>query len=263
MRWLFGPPKDEVETTRLIAEARRLRATSRFHTVEAQREFIVELLIEACVECDVCVSAPVAQHLGHICLELFKAVAFTFDPDAIPPVLETLDAGVKLRERLRGVITILQHEAHYLAVWRRKLLVILVGLLNDLPVNALVDPALDGTVETASVLRPETPLALLVDDLPVSLTKLMGTFDAAQRLHDRLALLVIVIHHHAVEGAHRDDRRDRPGDDGGRRQRDKKPGPTLAIPGGRRLVIQCNAHFSAATGRWFLHADSGKDRPLP
>ena len=24
MRWLFGPPKDEVETTRLIAEARRL-----------------------------------------------------------------------------------------------------------------------------------------------------------------------------------------------------------------------------------------------
>ncbi|MBP9158501.1 MAG: type IV secretion system DNA-binding domain-containing protein [Sphingobium sp.] len=107
---------------------------------------------------------------------MFKAEAFTFDPDAIPPVLETLDAGVKLRERLRGVITILQHEAHYLAVWRRKLLVILVGLLNDLPVNALVDPALDGTVETASVLRPETPLALLVDDLPVSLTKLMGTF---------------------------------------------------------------------------------------
>lgn len=176
MRWLFGPPKDETETARLIVEARRFRATSRFQTAEAEREFIVELLIEACVECDVCLSAPVAQHLAHICLELFKAEAFTFDPDAIPPVLESLDAGMRLRERLRGVITILQHEAHYLAVWRRKLLVLLVGLLNDLPVNALVDPALDGTVETASVLRPETSLSLLVDELPVSLTKLIGTF---------------------------------------------------------------------------------------
>lgn len=176
MRSLFGPPKDERETARLIAEARRLRAGSRFQSEEAGQQFIVELLIEACVECDVCVSAPVAQHLGHICLELFKADAFGFDPDAIPPVLESLDAAAKLRERLRGYITVLRHEAHYLALWRRKLKAVLVGLLSGLPVNALVDPAPDGSVAASAVLRPETPMHALTDDLPTMLTKLMGTF---------------------------------------------------------------------------------------
>jgi len=176
MRWLFGPPKDERETARLIAEARRIKATSRFQSGEAGQQFIVELLIEACVECDVCVSAPVAQHLGHICLELFRAEAFGFDPDAIPPVLESLDAAAKLRERLRGYIAVLGHEAHYLALWRQKLKAVLVGLLSGLPVNALVDPAPDGSVAVESILRPETPMHALTEELPIMLTKLIGTF---------------------------------------------------------------------------------------
>lgn len=176
LRRLFGPPKDEAETARLVAEARRLRAASRFQSTEAERQFIVELLIEACVECDVCLSAPVAQHLGHICLELFKAEAFGFDPADIPPVLESLDAAAKLRERLRGYIAVLRQEAHYLALWRRKLKAVLVGLLSGLPVNALVDPAPDGSVGASSVLRPETPMYALTDELPTMLTKLIGTF---------------------------------------------------------------------------------------
>jgi hypothetical protein len=176
MRWLFGPPKDERETARLIAEARRIKATSRFQSNEAGQQFIIELLIEACVERDVCVSAPVALHLGHICFELFKAEAFGFDPDTISPVLESLDTAAKLRERLRNIITVLEHEEHYLALWRHKVKAVLVGLLGDLPVNALVDPDLDGSVSADSILRPETPMHALLDELPSMLTKLIGTF---------------------------------------------------------------------------------------
>lgn len=176
LRRLFGPPKDERETARLIAEARRIKGSSQFQPDEAGQQFIVELLIEACLECDVCVSAPVAEHLGHICLELFRAEAFGFDPNAIPPVLESLDAAAKLRERLRGYIAVWQHEAHYLALWRHKLKAVLVGVLEGLPVNALVDPDLDGRVPTDSVLRPETPMHAITDDLPTMLTKLMGSF---------------------------------------------------------------------------------------
>jgi hypothetical protein len=176
MRWLFGPPKDERETARLIAEARRIKASSRFQSDEARQEFIVELLVEACVERDVCVSAPVALHLGHICLELFKAEAFGFDPDIIPPVFESLDAAARLRERLRNIITVLEHKEHYLALWRHKVKAVLVGLLGDLPVNALVDPDLDGSVSADSILRPETPMHALLDELPSMLTKLIGTF---------------------------------------------------------------------------------------
>lgn len=176
MWWRFGPPKDERETARLIAAARQVKRYSRFQSPADEQQFIIELLIEACVECDVCVSAPVAEHLAHICLALFHAEPFCFDPDTIPTVLDTLDAGVKLRKRLRDVITVLEHEAHYLAIWRHKLLAVLVGVLGELPVNALVDPASDGTVVTAPVLEPVTPLYALMDELPSTLTKLMGTF---------------------------------------------------------------------------------------
>jgi hypothetical protein len=158
MRWLFGPPKDEQDTARLIAEARGLKAHSRFQSPEANHAFIVDLLVEVCEESDLTLAAIVAEPLGQICLDLFNAEPFAFNPASIPAVQETLEAGVKLRTRLRLVIKVLHNEPHYLNLWRTKLKIILVAIINELPVNALCDPDLDGTVAHESVLRPETPL---------------------------------------------------------------------------------------------------------
>lgn len=173
--WLFAP-KDEVETAKLVTLVRHARSRSYFQSPADTDEFILDLLKEATEEAEVCAFAPVVQELWHICHGLLEAEAFVFDTDTIPTVVESLDAGVRLRAELRDVLTVLSNEAHYLALWRDKVAVILKGVLADLPVNALVDPGLDGRLAYESVLRPETPLYELTDDLPTVLTKLIGTF---------------------------------------------------------------------------------------
>jgi Type IV secretion-system coupling protein DNA-binding domain len=175
MAW-FGS-KDEKETTRLLAQAKRLKATSKFQARDDVRDWIIDLLVEVCDESDLCLSALVAEPLGNIVWHLLEREAFLFDDD-IDGQADTLREGVKLRERLRGVVTVLGREDHYLAIWRHATKALLVGIVETLPVNALADPMPDGTVPDMPVLHPKTPMYELVDDLPLILTKIMGTLCA-------------------------------------------------------------------------------------
>jgi hypothetical protein len=177
MGWFGGQSKDQQETARLLTEAKRLKAASRFQTRDDVRDFIIDLLVEVCDESDLCLSALVAQPLGNICWRLLEREAFLFDDD-IDGKSDSLREGVKLRERLRGVTTILSREDHYLAIWRHAIKALLIAIVETLPVNALTDPEPDGTVPDTPVLHPKTPMYELVDDLPLILTKIIGTLCA-------------------------------------------------------------------------------------
>ena len=114
MAWFGGQSKDEKETARLLADAKRLKAASAFQSRDDVRDWIIDLLVEVCDESDLCLSALVAQPLGNIVWRLLEREAFLFDDD-IDGQADTLKEGVKLREKLRGVVTVLAREDHYLA----------------------------------------------------------------------------------------------------------------------------------------------------
>jgi hypothetical protein len=175
--WFGGQSKDEKETARLLSEAKRLKAVSRFQSRDDVRDWIIDLLVEVCDESDLCLSALVAQPLGNIVWRLLEREAFLFDDD-IDRQTDTLKEGAALREKLRGVVTVLSREDHYLALWRHAIKALLVGIVETLPVNALTDPQPDGSVPDSPVLHPSTPLYDMVDDLPLILTKIIGTLCA-------------------------------------------------------------------------------------
>jgi hypothetical protein len=177
MVWFDSQSKDQKETARLLAQAKQLKASSRFQSRDDVRDWIIDLLVEVCDESDLCLSALVAQPLGNIVWRLLEREAFLFDDD-IDGQADTLREGVKLRERLRGVVTVLSRENHYLAIWRHAMKALLIGIVETLPVNALSDPEPDGRVPETPVLHPSTPLYDMVDDLPLILTKIMGTLCA-------------------------------------------------------------------------------------
>jgi hypothetical protein len=177
MAW-FGKSKDEKETARLLGEARRLKAISRFQSKDDVREWIIDLLVEVCQESDLCLAAVVAQPLGNIVWRLLEREAFLFDDD-IERKADTLKGGVKLREQLRRVISILSREAQYLAIWRHAVKAVLLAIVADLPVEALCDPTPQGELPNVSALYATRPLSDLVGDLPHLLTCFYGTFCAA------------------------------------------------------------------------------------
>ena len=178
MSW-FGGSKDERDTRALLSEANRLRAMSRFQSEEAVHQYLIDLFVEVCDESDLCIAAVVAQPLGDICLALISAEAFCYDPAPnLDPAHLSLKVAATLRARLRSTIKTLSNEAYHLAEWRSAIKAILLAIVSQLPVNALCDPAPDGSVEHISVLSPTTPLYTLVDELPLILTQIYCTLGA-------------------------------------------------------------------------------------
>lgn len=176
MGWFAS--KDEKETAWLLSNAKRLKSASKFQTKGDVRDWVIDLLVEVCDDSDLCLSALVAEPLGNIIWRLLEREAFLFDDTNIDGQTDTLKEGVKLRERLRRVVTILSREDHFLAIWRHATKALLIGIARTLPVNALTDPQPDGTVPDIPVLHPSTPLYEMVDDFPHVLTSIVGTLCA-------------------------------------------------------------------------------------
>lgn len=176
MNWFGGKTKDEKETERLILEADRLKSLSLFQSSDDVRNWIIELLTEVCTESDLCITSVVAEPLYSLVRDLLASEPFLYEAGDTP--IETLKQASVLRLKLRRVIKILGSEAAYLAIWRHALKCLLLRIVEALPVNALCDPAIDGSVEPVSVLSPTTPLYTLVDNLPLVLTQIMGTLCA-------------------------------------------------------------------------------------
>jgi Type IV secretion-system coupling protein DNA-binding domain len=178
MVWFSGQSKDEKETARLLSEAKRLKAASRFQSRDDVRDWIIDLLVEVCDESDLCLSALVAQPLGNIIWRLLEREPFLDDPDISKEAL-TLKDGAHKRERLRRTIRVLDKEDVALAAWRDAMKAVLLGIVSDLPVEALVDPYPDGSLPDVSVIRGAKPLCDMVGDLPHILSCFYGTFCAA------------------------------------------------------------------------------------
>jgi hypothetical protein len=77
--WFGGGSKDERETARLLLEASRLKALSRFQEREDIRAWIGELLVEVSDESDLTLSSLVATPLGDIVWSLLADEAFLYE----------------------------------------------------------------------------------------------------------------------------------------------------------------------------------------
>lgn len=177
MGW-FGKSKDEAETERLLNEVSWLRAGSRFQSNQDVRDFIIDLIVEVCDESDLCISAVIAEPLARIVERLLSCEPFLYDPDSAKEPL-TLKDEANRRERLRRTVKVLEKEAVTLPMWRHAMKAVLIGIVADLPIEALVDPYPDGSVPDVSVIRGSKPLSDFVGDLPHMLTSFYGTFCAA------------------------------------------------------------------------------------
>lgn len=176
MSWFSSQTRDEQETARLIAEVTRLRANTRLRTFPAIQDFVIDILVDVCAQSDLYLASDIAAHLADISLNLLLHEPFCIDLDKLHEPQETLQDAVELRAILRHAIKIYRHEEHYLALWREKLKRMLLAIVEQLPVNLLVDPALDGTVAKQSVLSPQAPLATFIDDFPLFLSQMMSSF---------------------------------------------------------------------------------------
>ncbi len=176
MGWFSSQSRDEQETARLIAEVERLRPKTAIQSLDDAQKFIGDLLFEVCDESRLCPSSAMMGRLGDIGLNVILHEPFCIDLNRLREPRETLQDGVEVRAILRHAIQVYQNEAHYLALWRNKLKTVLLGIVERLPVNVLVDPAPDGSVEQHSVLSPEAPLATFIDDFPNFLSGLIVTF---------------------------------------------------------------------------------------
>jgi Type IV secretion-system coupling protein DNA-binding domain len=177
MGW-FSKSKDEAETERLLNEASRLRAGSHFQSDGETRDFIIDLLVEVCDESDLCISAIIAEPLAGIVQRLLSREPFLYDPDSAKEPL-TLKDESNQRERLRRTVRVLEKEKITLPLWRDAIKAVLLGIVADLPVEALCDPYPDGSLPDVSVIRGSKPLSDFVGDLPHILTCFYGTFCAA------------------------------------------------------------------------------------
>jgi hypothetical protein len=177
MGW-FGKAKDEKETERLLATVTRLRAESHFQTDSLARDFIIELLVEVCDESDLCISAIIAEPLAGIVQRLLAREPFLYDPESVKEPL-TLKDESNQRERLRRTVRVLEKEAQALPLWRDAIKAVLLGIVADLPVEALCDPYPDGSLPDVSVIRGSKSLSDMSCDLPHILTCFYGTFCAA------------------------------------------------------------------------------------
>lgn len=178
MGWFGEKSKDEKETARLLAEAKRLKAASRFQSRDDVRDWIIDLLVEVCDASNLCLSALVAQPLGNIVWRLLEREPFLYEPETAKEPL-TLKDESNQRERLRRTVRVLEKEAITLPLWRDAMKAVLLGIVADLPVEALCDPYPDGSVPDVSVIRGSKPLSDFVGDLPHILTCFYGTFCAA------------------------------------------------------------------------------------
>ena len=176
MGWFGFKSRDERATEALIAEVARLRAGSRIAALADAQDFIVDLLVEVCADTDLTPSALLVKPLANISLDLFLAEPFCINVDKFPSMPESLAEGAELRAFLRRAVRILKREDHYLDLWRAKLKAIWRGVIVEMPVNVLVDPRPDGTVERQPVLAPTAPLHSFVDSYSQVLDRMVRSF---------------------------------------------------------------------------------------
>lgn len=176
MSWFQFGRRDEHETERLRRDVERLLSRSHIQTYEDAQEFVTDLLVEVCAESDLCPSSLLAERLVEISLNLLIDEPFCIDVEKLPQMPESLADGVVLRHYYRRAKKVLQREEHYLNEWRKALKEIWLALIVEMPVNVLIDPRPDGTVERPPILSPTAPLYEFMEDYPQLLDRLMRTF---------------------------------------------------------------------------------------
>jgi Helicase HerA, central domain len=167
---------DERQTQQLVATIRGLRSKSHFQTDEQVKDYIADILVEAAETVGVSIGHVVGEPLFRLVSSLLVREPFLYDPKDNAFASQSLAQGIKTRQYLKRVISVLQNETETLSAWRKTTMSMLVRLLEYFPAVSLADPRIDGTEETYSVLSGTAPLYTMIEDLPVLLQTLVYSF---------------------------------------------------------------------------------------
>jgi hypothetical protein len=172
---LFGlPPESEI--ARLAREVEELRSRCLALAPATSPTLSALVLEEACAACDVVLGSRLGLPVHRLIVSLLQAEPFAScrpPAGAEPP---TLAAEVAYKERLRLAKRHLEDTERFIDKWGNVVAGVLVGLIEEFPPQAFVDPDAEGNFEEYLALAPTAPLYSFAEDLPGLLTRLIGTF---------------------------------------------------------------------------------------
>jgi hypothetical protein len=163
-------PDELRETIALRAEVAELWAASPLAGADPD-EWVKDLLIEALDSVEVCPASPILFAMDGVVRSLMFEDGLTGVPDPDFSQELTLEEGMTLRRYLYAQRRFLRNYDRYMEVWRRKLVIILAGVMSHFPPEVFWDDEEEGD-QAFSVALPD-----LLVDAPECIERLIVTLD--------------------------------------------------------------------------------------
>lgn len=183
---LLGTPSREVgDTHALLAQVAAHKAASVVSDDDAALEFIMSILEEAGSRHD----ATLGMRIGRPVFELLSTL-YAHEPFGVQLISDAsalgLAEGAHYRTRLRLAERMFANDEYYLSKWREAVASMLMGLYEEFPEQAFVDPDEDGNFEEYSRLAPTAPLYTYVKDIRLVIHRIYATVFAQDLQNDSL-----------------------------------------------------------------------------
>lgn len=177
--WLSPSVKEREDqaTSELYRQVKAALVHSPFADEAKARQFIIDIIAEVCEERGVTPGGPLGNVLWQLIADLlvFEGMAIDLTVDAPPPGL-TIEEGVQVRTLLVSCRDFLRDHERLLPIWRRKLVILLGGMLGHFPLSAFTDVDEDGQALDDSILLPEAKALTLCEDLSLLVERSVLTF---------------------------------------------------------------------------------------
>jgi hypothetical protein len=179
MRWLISPGKarEARDTRALFRQVKALEARSPFVTDESIRQFVVDLIVDICDDRGVTPSGALGNALFSTIADFLITEGFVYRWDEDRPREGlTIEQGVQLRALLAKKKRFLEHHKLLLPLYRRKLQILLSGILGHFPLSAFADIDADGNALDDSLVLPSTAALSVCDNLALVVQRSLLTF---------------------------------------------------------------------------------------
>lgn len=179
-----GSRGDEIRVTKKLFErTHALRARAPFRDSQHVHDFATEVVSLVCEDLEVMLSEPVILLLHDTIVNLLSEDHFIVNYLA-PIEMANLGheigklgvrEGSRVREGLKRHVRLVENQSVLIPLVRKRLLMLFSGLLQRMPLSAFADLEDDGSVQETGMVLPEARLFDLIDDLGMTLDKVIGT----------------------------------------------------------------------------------------
>jgi hypothetical protein len=177
--WLSPSSKsrEQKDTAKLYAQVKEALTTSPFADEDTARQFITDMIVDICDERGVTPTAPLANALWDVIVGCLAAdnMVLELKTEAPSPHL-SLEEGVAIRKALSQQLAFLRDHERLLPIWRRKMVILLSGVLSHFPESAFTDIGEDGQALDDSIVLPSAKALHLCENVPLVVQRTALTF---------------------------------------------------------------------------------------